>query len=53
MSTLRSMGSIELAGERFNAVSDTGPMIDVGTQIRVTGDRGNMFLVSRTNTEAS
>lgn len=53
VSTLRPMGTIELAGERFNAVSDTGVMIDVGTQIRVTGHRGNMFLVSRTNTEAS
>ena len=45
--TLRPMGTIELAGERFNAASETGELIDVGTPIRVTGQRSNTFLVRR------
>lgn len=45
VATLRPMGRIELAGEEFNAVSDLGKLIDVGVSIRVTGHRGDAFLV--------
>lgn len=46
VATLRPMGKVELAGEQFNAVSAYGTMIDVGTPIRVTGQRGDTILVA-------
>lgn len=39
------MGTIELAGERFNACSAMGTIIDAGTPIRVCGQRGELLLV--------
>lgn len=45
VSALRPMGTIELAGERFNACSAMGTIIDVGTPIRVCGQRGELLLV--------
>lgn len=45
VSALRPMGTIELAGERFNACSALGTIIDVGTPIRVCGQRGELLLV--------
>ncbi len=45
VSALRPMGTIEVAGERFNACSALGTIIDVGTPIRVCGQRGELLLV--------
>lgn len=46
VSALRPMGTIELAGEQFNAASASGRVIDAGTPIRVTGNRGKVYLVA-------
>lgn len=45
MATLRPMGRIDLAGECFSAAAADGKMLDVGTHIRVCGQRGTVLLV--------
>lgn len=47
VSTLRPMGHIELAGDRFAAATEDGKMLAVGTPIRVCGQRGILLLVSK------
>ncbi len=47
VSTLRPMGQVVLAGDRFTAASEDGRMLAVGTLIRVCGQRGTMLLVSK------
>lgn len=53
VSTLRPMGIVELAGRRFNAASATGTMIEVGTNIRISGQRGNVYLVTELETDGT
>lgn len=45
VSALRPMGTVEIAGEHFNASSSTGRMIEAGRRIRSTGHRGRVLLV--------
>lgn len=48
---LRPMGNVELGSERFSAVSVDGKMLEVGTPIRVCGNRGNVLVVIRHDSE--
>lgn len=45
LSTLRPMGLIEVFGERFSAVSESGTLIHAGTPVRIVGNRGTLHLV--------
>ncbi len=45
ISALRPMGTVDFAGEQFDAASATGKMIDAGQTVHWTGHRGNILLV--------
>jgi membrane-bound ClpP family serine protease len=48
VSALRPMGTVDFCGERFNATSDSGIMIQAGRSVQLTGRRGDVLLVSET-----